>query len=137
MSDTTSTETTTPKIITFLDAVGRTIVGVANTEKTTDSILALKNPVVLHVVPQDESGRMSVQLLPIFFREFLADKTEDVTFFYKKASITETSIESFDFRLQSQYNQMFNQSNIFVPPAAGQVTGAPAQGNAVINLFDE
>jgi len=138
MSDTTN-PTTNPTITTFLDAVGRTIVGTLIAEKSTDTTLAIQNPVVLHVVPQDQSGRMSVQLLPIFFREFLADKTADVTFFYKKNTITETSIEEFDFRLQAQYTQMFNKSNIFVPPSAGEVAPATAAQapNSVINLFDE
>jgi len=139
MSDITNTTTTpNPTIITFLDAVGRTIVGTLIAEETTDTITAVQNPVVLHVVPQDQSGRMSVQLLPIFFREFLADKTADVTFLYKKDTITETSITEFDFRLQAQYTQMFNKSNIFVPPADG--VAAPVVGqapNSVINLFDE
>jgi hypothetical protein len=136
MSDTTTTETTNTNIVSFLDAVGRTIVGTIVAEQSNDTTLAVQNPVVLHVVPQDQSGRMSVQLLPIFFREFLADKTADVIFFYKKTSITETSIDAFDFRLQAQYSQMFNKSNIFVPPSAGEI--APAGGNnSVINLFDE
>jgi hypothetical protein len=138
MSDTTpTTETNNPNIVTFLDAVGRTIVGTLIAEQSNDTITAVQNPVVLHVVPQDQSGRMSVQLLPIFFREFLADKTANVTFFYKKDTITETSIEAFDFRLQAQYTQMFNPSNIFVPPNAGQVSGTGQAPSSVINLFDE
>jgi hypothetical protein len=137
MSDTDTN--TNQTIVTFLDAVGRTIVGEGVADKNTDTVIAVKNPVVLHVVPQDQSGRMSVQLLPIFFREFLADKTGDVIFFFKKSTITETSIEAFDFRLQSQYNQMFNPSNIFVPPNAGGVAtgGATTPAGGVINLFDE
>lgn len=132
-------ETETTTIVTFLDTVGRTIVGEKDVSKTTDTVLAVKNPVVLHVVPQDQSGRMSVQLLPIFFREFLADKSGDVTFSFRKEHITETDIETFDFRLKAQYDQMFNKSNIFVPPTAGEVAPAGAtQGNpAIINLFDE
>ena len=140
MSDTTDT-TTNPNITTFLDAVGRTIVGTLVADETTDSILAVQNPVVLHVVPQDQSGRMSVQLLPIFFREFLAEKTADVTFYYKKDTITETSIEAFDFRLQAQYVQMFNKSNIFVPPSTGEVvpasSAAPSEAPKIVNLFDD
>jgi len=130
MSDTTTTATLT----TVLDAVGRTILGETVADKTNDTVLAIKNPVVLNVVPQDQSGRMSVQLLPIFFREFLPDKTGDVVFLYKKNNITETDIEAIDFRLAAQYNQMFNKSNIFVPPAEP----SPGQaGNSVVNLFDE
>jgi len=131
------TETTpTVKIVTFLDTVGRTIVG--EFVSSDDTLLKVKNPVVLHVVPQDQSGRMSVQLLPIFFREFLGDKTGDVVFTYNKTNITETDIDAFDFRLQAQYVQMFNKSNIFVPPNAGEVAPAPAKdAPAIINLFDE
>jgi hypothetical protein len=125
--------TTTATLTTVLDTVGRTILGETVSEKTTDKILALKNPVVLNVVPQDQSGRMSVQLLPIFFREFLPDKTGDVVFLYKRDNITEADIDAIDFRLQAQYNQMFNKSNLFVP--AGGSAGAPAGG--VVNLFDE
>lgn len=135
MSETDTAQTT--KIVTFLDTVGRTIVG--EFVSSDDAVLKVKNPVVLHVVPQDQSGRMSVQLLPIFFREFLGDKTGDVTFSFQKHSITETDIDAFDFRLQAQYVQMFNKSNIFVPPNAGEVA-APAAGKdspAIINLFDE
>jgi hypothetical protein len=127
-------ETTTTNLTTILDTVGRTLLGEVVADQTTDSVLALKNPVVLNVVPQDQSGRMSVQLLPIFFREFLPDKTDDVTFFYKKANITETSIEAIDFRLQAQYSQMFNKSNIFVPPSE---PASPGGKGGVINLFDE
>jgi hypothetical protein len=135
MSETYPQTNPTTQIVTFLDTVGRTIVG--ELDNQTDSVLSVKNPVVLHVVPQDQSGRMSVQLLPIFFREFLADKTGDVVFSFKKSTITETDINAFDFRLQAQYTQMFNKSNIFVPPAGVQ-TPTPQGGNGgIINLFDE
>jgi hypothetical protein len=85
------------------------------------------------VVPTDNSGKMSVQLLPIFFREFLADKTGDVVFSYEKKSVTLTDIDALDFRLQAQYAQMFNKNNTFVTPQ--QQPQAPSQ--SVINLFDE
>jgi hypothetical protein len=126
---------TTTNLTTILDAVGRTILGETVAEKTNDEVLALKNPVVLNVVPQDQSGRMSVQLLPIFFREFLPDKTGDIVVSYKKKNITETDIEAVDFRLQAQYNQMFNKSNIFVPPTPSVDQGGSSGG--IVNLFDE
>lgn len=129
-----SETTTAAALTTILDAVGRTILGETVADKTNDTVLALKNPVVLNVVPQDQSGKMSVQLLPIFFREFLPDKTSDVVFLYKKNNVTETDIETIDFRLGAQYSQMFNKNNVFVPPAEPS-PGQP--GNSVINLFDE
>lgn len=124
----------------ILDSVGRTIVGEINPDKTNDQVLGLKNPVVLHIVPQDQSGRMSVQLLPLFFREFLADKSGDVTFEYKKASITEVQLDALDFRLQAQYSQLFNKSNVFVQPQGlpnNTQAGNEQSNSSVVNLFDE
>jgi hypothetical protein len=126
-----TTENKTKSLTVILDAVGRTILG--ETAESTDSTkLALKNPVILHVVPADNQGKMSVQLLPLFFREFLGDKTGDITFFYDKNRISTTDIDALDFRLQGQYAQMFNNGNTFVSPQAPSTENA-----AVVNLFDE
>lgn len=127
------------KLVIFLDAIGRTILGELYTdpEKPNDpATLPVKNPVVLHVVP-DNAGRMSVQLLPVFFKEFLADRDDDAVFVFKTNNITLSRIETLDFRLQSQYSQLFGKGNIFVPPTGNIVTpdtaGTPSK---VVNLFD-
>lgn len=122
-------ETNNPKMVVFLDYVGRTILGELLEEK--NDTLNVRNPVILHVVPA-EGGRMSIQLLPLFFREFLADKSGDVTFNFKKNCITETSVDALDFRLNAQYSQMFNKNNTFGSPQ-------PEESNSpsVVKLFDE
>lgn len=127
-----SNETTNKQLVVILDSVGRTILGEAVTTDASATKTFIKNPVVLHVVPADNQGKMSVQLLPLFFREFLADKSGDVVISYDNSRISTTDIDALDFRLQAQYSQMFNASNIVVPPS-------PAQDEApkVINLFDE
>ena len=124
-------------LTTFLDSLGRTIIAEEVTDLSTPTHLAAKNPVIVHIVPVGNSGQMTVQLLPIFFREFLADKTEDTIWSYLRASITESAAPVvFDFKLTAQYQQMFSNSNIIVPPGAGQV--APAQPSPdVVKLFDE
>ena len=123
----------TQKIIVFLDNIGRTILG-EEQSSSTDS-LVVKNPVILNVQAA-EGGRMSVQLFPIFFREFLGDKADAVSFTFNKNSITQTDISALDFRLIGQYNQLFNPNNVFVP--AGQQPSEDQKVNpAVINLFDE
>lgn len=122
---------TTPTLTVILDSVGRTILGETVTSTDTTKV-SLKNPVVLHVIPADNQGKMSVQLLPIFFREFLGDKNGDVTVSYDVNRIITTDIDALDFRLQAQYAQMFNKANSFVTPA-----GAPQNNPSVINLFDE
>jgi hypothetical protein len=129
----TTENTTTSTLTVILDAVGRTILG--QPVEAAEGKLALKNPVILHVVPADNQGKMSVQLLPLFFREFLADKTGDVVVTYDTNRVSPTDIDALDFRLQAQYNQMFNKENAFVSPQAEQ----PSTGGTekVINLFDE
>jgi len=136
---TKQTEQTDSKLVVFLDAIGRTILGELYTDpdKPNDpATLPVKNPVVLHVVP-DTAGRMSVQLLPVFFREFLADREDDAVFEFKSSNITISKITTLDFRLQSQYGQLFGKDNIFVPPTRNIVTpDAAATPSTVVNLFD-
>lgn len=126
------------KLVIFLDAIGRTILGETYTDPnnpTDPEILSVNNPVVLHVVP-DNGGRMSVQLLPIFFREFSASREDPVIFKYKKANIVESEMGPLDFRLQSQYQQLFGNGNIFVPPTGGIVPDNSGTPSKVVNLFD-
>jgi hypothetical protein len=129
-----TTESTTTKLIVILDTIGRTVLG--ESVPSTDGTVALKNPVILHIVPADNNGKMSVQLLPLFFREFLADKSGDVVFTYEASRVTKTDIDALDFRLQGQYSQMFNKQNAFVTgdaPASPKTDEAPK----IVNLFDE
>ena len=126
-------DTPTQKLVVFLDNIGRTILGEQNPEKSDDGQLAVKNPVILHVVP-DQNQRMSVQLLPILFREFTASKEDDVEFYFKIANITKSDLVTIDFRLAAQYAQLFGKNNVFVPPSA------PVEEKKVektVNLFDE
>jgi len=121
-------------LTTFLDSLGRTIIAEQITEKSTDTHIAVSNPVIVHIVPVGNSGQMTVQLLPVFFREFLADKTDNTVWFYNRTGITESENVVFDFKLSAQYQQMFSSSNLIVPPDAGEVA-APSPD--VVKLFDE
>jgi hypothetical protein len=130
MSNTTETNNTKTPVI-FLDTVGRTIMGILS-DTTDDKILNVSNPVVI-MVGGDNTGKMTVQLFPLFFREFLADKNTDVVFSYKKDTVTFSDINAIDFRLQAQYTQMFSKANTFGSPEAQH----PATEQKVVNLFDE
>lgn len=129
MSDNTQNKL---KLTVFLDSVGRTVLG-EEVETTDETKVAVKNPVILHVVP-DNQGRMSVQLLPLFFREFMADKEEDTVFSFNKAQIAETNLTNLDFRLQAQYSQLFGKNNLFVPPPPQE---EEKKSDRIVNLFDE
>ena len=141
MSNETETKN---KLVVFLDNIGRTILAERVLTNDAAGVVRVKNPVILHVLP-DNQGRMSVQLLPIFFREFLADREGDAVFNYKTSNVTESEIDNLDYRLQAQYSQLFGKGNMFVPPNAGGIVapdGSPAQAapaptNKVVNLFEE
>lgn len=123
----------TQTLTTFLDSLGRTIIAESVAAATTETHITVKNPVIVHIVPVGNSGQMTVQLLPVFFREFLADKTEDTTWHYNRSTITESEQIVFDFKLTAQYQQMFSKTNLIVPPDATESQPSPD----VVKLFDE
>jgi hypothetical protein len=116
------------KIVVFFDSVGRTILGERLDANTTDKVLSVKNPAVVHIMPNQQTGQLQLQILPLFFREFLADKTEPTVWNYNRSLITEAQDVAFDFKLQAQYQQIFNPSPIITPATAG---------GDVVRLFDE
>lgn len=130
-----STENTNKNLIVILDTIGRTILGESACcgGSCENNLVKIKNPVILHIVPADNQGKMSVQLLPLFFREFLADKTGDVVFSYDASRVTKTDIDALDFRLQTQYAQLFNPQNTF----GAEQPQAEQSGESVVKLFDE
>jgi len=128
-------------IVTFLDSIQRTIIGEIVEDKSSDTIVVIKNPVVVDVVPQfnqvtgQATGQMALRLLPLFFKEFMGDKSEPVYFNYQKNQITQIEFAGgFDFRLYAQISNIFDPSGIVLPENAGNV--APA-GDNVIKLFDD
>jgi hypothetical protein len=111
--------------------------GISVDQNEQPNVLRIQNPVVI-IVGGDNSGKMSVQLFPLFFREFLGDKNTDVTFDFNKSDITISNIDAIDFRLQAQYTQMFSKNNTFV--GDGQAVAPQAEESKdekVVNLFDE
>lgn len=115
------------KLTIFLDQVGRTVIGEVLTKDSTEAVLSVKNPAVV-AVSQQQTGQLSLQILPLFFKEFLADKNESTVWVYQKDKITLCKDVLLDFKLNAQYQQLFAPV-----PAAPPV---PAQPD-VIKLFDE
>lgn len=118
------------KIVVFFDTVGRTILGERLDDKTTDKVLSIKNPAVVHIMPNQQTGQLQLQILPLFFKEFLADKDSGTVWNYNRANITEAVDITFDFKLEAQYRQIFAN---MPAPAPQQPQGSPE----VIKLFDE
>ena len=118
------------KIVVFFDSVGRTILGEKLEDKITKEVLTIKNPAVVHIMPNQQSGQLQLQILPLFFKEFLAEKDNGTVWNYNRANITEAVDVTFDFKLEAQYRQIFAAGPA---PAPQQPQGSPE----VIKLFDD
>ena len=106
------------KKVLFLDTLGRTIVGVENKAKTTDKLLAVDNPAVLNIVPTQQ-GTMQVQIIPMVFREILADTSADSTWLYKRCHIVETDGDTnLSAQILGQYDNVTSPAPVVAPNAA-------------------
>lgn len=116
---------TTNNIIVFLDNIGRTILGKKVNE--TNTHVSIENPALVHINANPQTNQLQLQILPLFFKEFQADKSESTVWKYNKNSITESETITFAFQFVAQYEQMFAAA----PVQAQENTGE------VVKLFDD
>lgn len=114
------------KLVTFIDSIGRTILGV--NEQVTDTVLQVKNPAMINVA-QAQNGQLQVQLIPLFFSEFIEEskRSEGSVWSFNLDQITVGAVE-IDARLSEQYVR------ISTPQLVSQTASAD---EPVIKLFDE
>ena len=125
------------KIITFVDQIGRTIIGeqvdaAPSGEKADSDSFIVRNPAIIHVQPTQQ-GQLNVQTIPLYFRDFVSDKNKEEGTYWKYNNKTVTvglNIEN-DPRLVDQYFKLFSA------PVVAQATGEPAGGEKTIKLFDD
>ena len=108
------------KLVTFLDNIQRTLIATLVSEDK--STLTVTKPVILNVTPTPDK-KLQVQLYPVFFREFTADRDVFANWTYSKTSIVLSDIE-LEANLQLQYAQMF-------------ITAAVNANTPVVKLFDD
>ena len=127
------------KIVSFLDSINRLMFGelIEKNEKE----LVIKNVVVVNIVPQvnpqtgQPTGQMALQLIPVFFKEFAAEKDIDVIFRYPLSNIVQIDDMVFDFKMHAQYQQLFiKQPQVTITPQ--QPPQQPPPNSPVIKLFD-
>jgi hypothetical protein len=117
----------------FIDGIGRTIVG--ENVDSTDEVLNLKNPAIVHVQPNPQNGQISVQLVPFFFKEFV-EGDGDTTWSFNRDNLVMGNDVKLDPRLLDQYSKMF--SLIATPDTPQLVTPGAGGGNSpVVKLFDD
>ena len=123
-------------ITTFVDSVGRVIVGQAVKSKSK-SVLQIKEPAVVNVQVNQQNGQISVQLLPFIFREFVTEKARErgvVWNFNAENIVTSDNIE-LDDAIIKQYENIFTRP---VLTAAPQEQAKPKTEDAeVVKLFDD
>lgn len=114
-------------ITVFINHVGQTILAeLISEDKNT---LKVKNPAVLFVQP-NQNGQLQVQLIPVFFREFVeqSKRADGVVFNFNKDTIV-TSEVALDAKIGEQYERIFSATPA---PAASKAEKSP-----VIKLFDD
>jgi len=118
----------------FLDGIGRTIMGVRDDSKSTETILAIKDPAVVDL--NDKPGennerRLSINFSPVFFYGFLEQKgAPHVTVNYKRDGLSLVMFNDvmLDFKIYEHYYQMFYGRFI--------ETKGVTQEDAPLKLFD-
>jgi hypothetical protein len=116
-------ETKNKKLTVFLDSVGRTIIG--NVVDDTAQHLVIENPALVHIQPNMQTNQLQLQILPLFFKEFQADKNNSTHWTFNKSAITTSTNVTFAEQFVAQYNQLFN------------VSATPASQPEVVKLFDD
>lgn len=91
------------KHIVIQDQIGRTIMGVLETE--TETTVSINNPVIIHVQPEP-SGQLQVQTFPLFFFEFISKESREKNIWtYTKSNIAVGNVD-LDERIVSQYHKI-------------------------------
>jgi hypothetical protein len=89
----------------FMDHVGHTVVG--EILESNGSRTKVKNPAILLASP-NSNGQLSVQLVPVFFKEFIQlEKREEGSVFDYPSDKIVTSEIALEGRLTEQYVNMF------------------------------
>ena len=109
------------EIITIVDQVGRTVIGVK--QKDTAKTLTIQNPVIIHVQPDPQSGQLQVQSFPYLFMEFIKGDKNKNNWTFDKSNIAISDVELED-RIITQYHGI----NTPKPPT-------PEEEPEVVKLF--
>lgn len=96
-------------LIAIVDSVGRVILGRHDEKSSNKTALSLRNPAVVNIQVNQESGQISVQLIPYIFREFVRqDKREEgVSWSFQKSAITVSNDLELEPTIIDQYARIF------------------------------
>ena len=117
------------KLIAIVDSVGRVILGRHDEESSNDKVTNLKNPAVVNIQVNQESGQISVQLIPYIFREFVKESLREagVTWTFQNSNITMSNDLELEPSIEDQYARIFE----------GVATEEVSTTSSPVELFDE
>lgn len=120
-------------ITAFVDSVGRVIVG-QPVETDNDDTLKIKEPAVVNVQVNQQSGQISVQLLPFIFREFVSpdSREQGVVWSFQKSSVVTSENLELDDAIKNQYKGIFSK-----PVGTAETAGKEQKDPEVVKLFDD
>ena len=123
-------------ITTFVDSVGRVIVG-QTVKSKSKNVLQIKEPAVVNVQVNQQNGQISVQLLPFIFREFVTEEAREkgvVWNFNADNIVTSDNIE-LDDAIVKQYENIFTRPVLTTAPA--EQSKQDTEDAEVVKLFDD
>jgi hypothetical protein len=132
------------KLGALVDSVGRTIIGKVTQTKTA---VEVENPAIINIQVKQDTGQISVQLVPYIFREFISpDKqSEPVTWSFPKNMVIVNKGIDINTNLETQYTNMFKQP-VGSPQSANEAPGnvegeieesSDKSDSDVVKLFDD
>ncbi len=96
----------------FVDHVGRTIIGEVLGEENGN--LKVKNPAILLVQPNQATGQLSIQTIPLFFKEFISPALRETvgTWLFPKDKLVLTTDVQLEERIIEQYKRIFTSAPV-------------------------
>ena len=124
--------------VVFIDGIGRTVMGVENKDLSTKGKLAVDDPTLVFVQPNSETGQIQVQVIPLFFKELVAEPNREgaMTWLFNRGTLVTNDDLSLDEKLVSQYDRVVSAGPDSPPP--GIVTEAASKAEPeTVKLFDD
>lgn len=121
------------QIITFVDHIGRTLIGEKVEDTNDGKSFVVLNPAIIHVQPTQQ-GQLNVQTIPLYFREFVGEKNKEEGTkwkFHYDSVILGINVEN-DPRLLEQYERLFSNN-----PVAPSAPANAKSDERVVKLFDD
>lgn len=123
------------RITAFVDNVGRVIVGEIDNDSKSKKALRVREPAVVNVQVNNQTGQISVQLLPFIFREFVKAECRDegVYWTFNSDNITMSENLVLDDNIIKQYENIFKTPVGSTEQAEPQTPATPD----VVKMFDD